>query len=92
MDTGKTDLPGGNQHKPRKWLTPTFIAEYCQVSNGTVLQWIKDNKLKAFSLPGGHYRIEKGVFREFLVHYGIPVEEWLLDTKSRKKGGKSNGC
>ena len=77
---------------PKRWITPSFVAEYCQVGRSTVLQWIKDDKLRAFSLPGGHYRIEKVVFREFLEQYGMPVEEWLLDTKSGKKGGKTDGC
>lgn len=81
-------MVGAYQRIPKKWLTPGFIADYCQVSRGTVLQWVKDGKLKGFSLPSGHHRIDKRDFRDFLESYGMPVEECLFESKSKEKGGK----
>jgi excisionase family DNA binding protein len=60
-------------------LTTRDIASYCQVSKSTVLEWIKSGRLKAFSLPSGHYRIDKKDFREFLETWNIPVKKWLLE-------------
>ena len=84
----KLSLPKKNYHGDNVRLTPSDIARYCQVSRSTALQWIKDNKLKAYRLPGGHYRINKWDFRDFLEENNMPIEEWLLESKSEKKGGK----
>ncbi len=56
-------------------LKTSDIAEYCGVSHFTVINWIKEGKLKAYTTPGGHYRVQKEEFRRFLEEYGIPVEE-----------------
>lgn len=60
-------------------LTSRDIAVYCQVSKSTVLEWIKSGRLKAFSLPSGHYRIDKTDFREFLEKWNIPVKGWPFE-------------
>ena len=67
-------------------LTSRDIAVYCRVSKSTVLEWIKSGRLKAFSLPSGHYRIDKKDFREFLERWDIPVRGWLFENKN--EGGK----
>jgi excisionase family DNA binding protein len=69
-------------------LTSRDIAEYCQVSKSTVLEWIKSGRLKAFSLPSGHYRIDKKNFREFLERWDMPLKGWLFGNEYEKKGGK----
>ncbi len=69
-------------------LTSRDIAAYCQVSKSTVLGWIKSGKLKAFSLPSGHYRIDKEDFRAFLERWDIPIRGWLFERKYEKKGGE----
>ncbi len=69
-------------------LTSRDIAEYCQVSKSTVLEWIKSGRLRAFSLPSGHYRIDKKNFREFLERWDMPLKEWLFGNEHEKKGGK----
>lgn len=81
--TSKTDRP----HRVR--ITPALIAEYCQVSKSTVLQWIRDGRLRAYSLPSGHYRITREDFRDFLEQNEMPIDESLFKSKSRRKGGKS---
>ncbi len=60
-------------------LTSSNIASYCQVSKSTVLEWIKSGRLKAFSLPSGHYRIDRDDFREFLNKWNIPVRGWPFE-------------
>ena len=63
-------------------LTSRDIAEYCQVSKSTVLEWIKSHRLKAFRLPSGHYRIDKKDFKEFLEKWDMPVNTWLFDDEN----------
>jgi excisionase family DNA binding protein len=65
-------------------LTASNIATYCQVSKSTVLQWIKDNNLKAYQLPGGHFRIDKEDFRNFLKKWNIPIEGWPFEEDKEK--------
>lgn len=60
-------------------LTSGDVAAYCQVSKSTVLEWIKSRRLKAFRLPSGHFRIDKGDFREFLIKWNMPVEGWPFE-------------
>lgn len=59
----------------QKPLTTGQVAAYCHVSHVTVLKWIKEGRLKAYTIPSGHYRIQKKAFHEFLVQHKMPVEE-----------------
>lgn len=56
-----------------EYLSVGFAAKCCGVSNTTVLRWITSGQLKAFRLPGGHYRIERNAFSDFLEKYSMPV-------------------
>ncbi|MEA3459683.1 MAG: response regulator [Chloroflexota bacterium] len=56
-------------------LKTSNVAEYCEVSHFTVINWIKEGKLKAYSTPGGHYRVQREDFREFLKKYEMPIRE-----------------
>jgi excisionase family DNA binding protein len=56
-------------------LTASDVARYCGVTSVTVSRWIRGDKLMAYTTPGGHYRIRKQDFREFLESSGLPVEE-----------------
>ena len=61
------------------------IANHCMVDSVTVRRWIKDGKLNAIKLPGGHYRVSSAGFREFLKRWDIPVDGTLLESKSKRK-------
>ncbi|MEQ8170096.1 MAG: helix-turn-helix domain-containing protein [Candidatus Eremiobacterota bacterium] len=61
------------------------LAKYCQVSRNTIHNWIRDAKLKAFKLPGGHYRVEKKELLKFLQHYEMPVPDELLLEEPKTK-------
>ena len=69
-------------------LTSRDIAAYCQVSKSTVLEWIKSGQLKAFSLPSGHYRIDRNDFRDFLERWDMPIKGSLFENEIKKEGGK----
>ena len=42
----------------RRFFTTSEVARYCAVTNDGVLKWIKSQKLRAFSTPGGHCPVE----------------------------------
>ena len=65
----------GETEHGRRFFTTSDVARYCEVSNDGVLKWIKAGKLRAFSTPGGHYRISAEDFRAFLERFEIPVHE-----------------
>jgi len=72
----------------KNWLGVGLIGKYCLVSTATVRRWIKQGELSAIQLPSRHYRVSIVDFRDFLERLHIPVEDWLLESKSEKKGGK----
>ena len=51
-----------------------YVARRCGVSNTTVLRWINTGYLSAFRLPGGHFRIDKNNFSDFLNKFHMPPE------------------
>jgi len=66
-------------------LTTNDVAEYCRVTRMGVSRWIRDGKLKAYRTPGGHFRILKSDFRDFLKCYGLPVDPALFGSEERKQ-------
>jgi len=65
-------------------LTTSEVAAYCQVTNDGVVKWIKAKKLRAYSTPGGHYRIRRSDFREFLERYGMPIDAEFFASERKK--------
>lgn len=63
----------------KKALTTYAIAEHCQVTPRTVVQWINEGKLKAYRTPGNHSRVHLEDFLEFLKRYNIPIPSELSD-------------
>ena len=57
-----------------KPLTTGEIARICQVSQATVLNWIRDRGLVAYTTPGGHYRVLPADLQEFAARYRMPIE------------------
>jgi two-component system OmpR family response regulator len=72
-----------DQTGDRRFFTTSEVARYCAVTNDGVLKWIKSGKLKAFSTPGGHYRISSDDFRQFLQKYEIPIDESFFRAPAR---------
>ncbi len=73
-----------NEDKGQRFFTTSEVARYCAVTNDGVLKWIKAGKLRAFSTPGGHYRIAAQDFREFLERYGMPIDESFFGGESQR--------
>lgn len=65
-------------------LTTGQAAEYCHVSQTTIINWIRDGKLKAYTTPGGHYRIRRSDFLSFLETYNMPVDPTLRSSPEWK--------
>jgi excisionase family DNA binding protein len=59
----------------QKFLTTGDIASYCEVTSAAVLKWIGSGKLPVFTTPGGHYRILRTDFRNFLLYHGMFIDE-----------------
>ena len=62
-------------------LTTGQAAEYCHVSQATIVNWIKDGKLNGYTTPGGHYRIPRSDLVSFLRRYGMPIHKALEETR-----------
>ena len=69
----------------RRFFTTSEVASYCAVTNDGVLKWIKSGKLRAFSTPGGHYRVSAEDFRAFLEKYEIPIDETFFSGGERQR-------
>jgi len=54
-------------------LKTSEVARYCHVSPEVVALWIRNDKLNAYTTPGGHYRIPVREFVHFLEETGMPV-------------------
>ena len=74
-----------NQEDGRRFFTTSEVARYCAVTNDGVLKWIKSGKLRAFSTPGGHYRVSAEDFRSFLEKYDIPIDETFFRGTVRER-------
>ena len=60
-----------------KLLTTGQAARHCHVSQATIVNWIRKDKLKAYTTPGGHHRILLSDFLSFLETYKMPVDSAL---------------
>jgi len=70
---------------PEPLLTTGEIARYCHTSISQVKRWIQNNELNAIQTPGGHYRVRKDDFREFLTQINMPViEEYFRPVTKRR--------
>lgn len=64
-------------------LTTGQAAEYCHVSQATIVNWIRDRQLPAYTTPGGHRRIPRSELVTFLQAHGMPVDPALVCTNGR---------
>ena len=78
LDLERTNLEKGLEKWCPEYLTAGIVAEYCGVSKVTVLRWIKKGYLAAFRLPGGHNRIRRDDFTEFLTKHSMPIHTHMF--------------
>jgi excisionase family DNA binding protein len=57
-----------------RYLTTGEVARRCQVSVGTVKNWIEAGQLAAFRTPGRHFRIRASELRRFQAAFGFGSE------------------
>ncbi|ORC37856.1 histidine kinase [Marispirochaeta aestuarii] len=55
------------------------VANICGVVNQTAINWIKNQHLKAFTTPGGQYRIYAEDLLEFLESRGMRIPDELIE-------------
>ena len=68
----------------KKIFTTKEIAEYCDVTQRTVIQWINEGKITAFRTPGNHSKVKREDFLVFLKKYNIPVPQDLQEGSGKK--------
>jgi excisionase family DNA binding protein len=66
----------------KKPLSVGQVAEICRVSKKTVLNWIYDGGMKAFTTYGGHYRIWPGNVKRFLDATGMDIPFDYVDERT----------
>lgn len=66
----------------KNFMSPTQIAKICQVAPSSVIRWIHEGKLNAFSTAGGHHRIQRKDILPFLKSLRMPIPEEFLDQKT----------
>ena len=65
-----------------KPMTVKEVADQCHASRVSVLRWIRQGELKAYTTPGGHHRIRPEDFEAFVSRFGFPVERETLFGRS----------
>jgi excisionase family DNA binding protein len=68
-----------------RFLTTGDVASYCEVTSAAVIKWIDSGKLPVFTTPGGHYRILRSDFRDFLMRHGMFIDEGYFGKGRSKK-------
>lgn len=61
----------------REVFTTYETARICSVHHTTVINWVKEGSLKAYTTPGGHRRIKKEHLLDFMHKYHLPIPERL---------------
>ncbi len=71
----------------KKYFNTNDISEMCQVSKGSVVRWIKENKLKAANTAGGHHRVWVDDLIAFLrsLNMVIPKDLQVLSAPGAQK-------
>ncbi|MDP8216033.1 MAG: response regulator [Candidatus Kaelpia imicola] len=52
-------------------------ARVCNAHHTTVINWVKEGILKAYTTPGGHRRVKKEDLIEFMQRYEIPIPDLM---------------
>ena len=81
---------GDHKMNNNRRLTTGDVMKYCQVSRSTVLKWIKSEKLEAYVLPDGQYRVTREALIDFLTAYKMPVDGELVRQASESDNAIPN--
>jgi len=61
----------------KNFYTTHEVSKFCNVYPTTVINWIKEGKLSAYTTPGGHRRIKKEDLLELMQKNNMPIPENL---------------
>ncbi len=67
----------------KKPYTTGEIADFCHVTINAVKKWIVSGKLHAFRTPGGHFRVNKENFVEFLDKYKLDIKDEVFPERRK---------
>ena len=73
------------QAKKVRIFSALEVANICGVVNQTAINWIKNGHLKAFTTPGGQYRIYAEDLLVFLSSRGMRVPQEVEDVANRER-------
>lgn len=59
------------------------VAHICKVHHTTVINWVKEGKLDAYTTPGGHRRIKRESILVFAEKFSIPVSDEIKRSKKK---------
>ncbi len=68
----------------KKVFTTREVGNFCGVDLTTVINWIKQDKLKAYKTAGGHRRIKREDLRKFMEKYSMPIPEEIKEADGKK--------
>ena len=71
--------------KKERFLSTGDMANYCEVTSAAVLKWIDSGKLPVFTTPGGHYRVLRTDFRDFITRHGMFIDEGFFGKSQGRK-------
>ncbi len=74
----------GKKEKKVRIFSALEVADICGVVNQTAINWIKNGFLKAFTTPGGQYRVYAEDLLEFLDSRGMRIPDELSDRGSEE--------
>jgi len=74
----------GKKGKKLKIFSALEVANLCGVVNQTAINWIKNGYLKAFTTPGGQYRVYAENLIDFIENRGMMLPEELIPYKNTK--------
>jgi len=66
----------------KKPLSVGQVADICRVSKKTVLNWIYDGAMKAYTTHGGHYRVWPANIKRFLDESGMDIPFDYIDDRN----------
>jgi excisionase family DNA binding protein len=65
-------------------LTTGDVARICDIPYITAYHWVKSGKIKSQRTPGGHYRIKRCDFVQFLEGCGFPIDDDLRQWRRKR--------
>ena len=66
-----------------KTYTTFQIADVCGVRPTTIIKWINQGKMNAYTTPGGHRRVCHSDLLKFMQEYRLPIPEGLAAGRKR---------